>query len=43
MPGFTGWPRDYYGGFEDYREKAARMGRRVPVFRLTPRAASGGP
>ena len=33
----------YYGGFEDYREKAARMGRRVPVFRLTPRAASGGP
>ena len=27
----------YYGGFADYREKAARIGRAVPVFRLSPR------
>ena len=27
----------YYGGFADYRETAARTGRAVPVFRLSPR------
>lgn len=27
----------YYGGFADYRETAARTGREVPVFRLSPR------
>ncbi|MFY9921748.1 MAG: hypothetical protein WAL26_25660 [Mycobacterium sp.] len=26
-----------YGGFADYRETAARTGREVPVFRLSPR------
>ena len=33
----------HYGGFTDYREKTARSGRTIPVFRLTPRAASDGP
>ena len=33
----------YYGGFTDYREKTARSGRTIPVFRLTPRAGSGAP
>ncbi|OBA87253.1 nitroreductase [Mycobacteriaceae bacterium 1482268.1] len=28
---------NYYGGFSDYRENAARAGRTVPVFRLSPR------
>jgi deazaflavin-dependent oxidoreductase (nitroreductase family) len=27
----------YYGGFTDYREKTARMGRTIPVLRLIPR------
>jgi deazaflavin-dependent oxidoreductase (nitroreductase family) len=26
----------YFGGFSDYREKTARVGRKIPVFRLTP-------
>lgn len=30
----------YYGGFTDYREKAARSGRTIPVFRLAPRYSS---
>ncbi len=27
----------YYAGFADYRTKTARVGRTIPVFRLTPR------
>jgi deazaflavin-dependent oxidoreductase (nitroreductase family) len=27
----------YYGGFSDYRAKTARVGRRIPLFRLTHR------
>lgn len=38
-----GLAEGYYGGFTDYREKTARSGRTIPVFRLTPRAGSGAP
>jgi deazaflavin-dependent oxidoreductase (nitroreductase family) len=31
----------YFGGFSDYREKTARIGRTIPVIRLTPKANSG--
>ncbi|RDH76533.1 nitroreductase family deazaflavin-dependent oxidoreductase [Mycolicibacterium moriokaense] len=27
----------YYGGFSDYRERTARIGRSIPVLRLAPR------
>ena len=30
----------YFGGFTDYREKAARSGRAIPVFGLAPRYSS---
>ena len=29
----------YFALFADYRTKTARVGRKIPVFRLTPRAA----
>ncbi len=32
-----GLAEGYYGGFTDYREKTARAGRSIPVFRLSPR------
>jgi deazaflavin-dependent oxidoreductase (nitroreductase family) len=32
-----GLAEQYYGGFADYRAKTALTGRKIPVFRLTPR------
>jgi deazaflavin-dependent oxidoreductase (nitroreductase family) len=38
-----GLAEGYYGGFTDYRAKTTKTGRKIPVFRLTPRPISTGP
>ena len=37
-----GLAEGYYGGFADYRFKTAKVGRKIPVFRLTPRSSPTG-
>jgi deazaflavin-dependent oxidoreductase (nitroreductase family) len=35
-----GLAEGYFGGFADYRAKTSRVGREIPVFRLTPEAGA---
>lgn len=35
-----GLAEGYFGGFSDYRAKTAEVGRKIPVFRLTPKAGA---
>jgi deazaflavin-dependent oxidoreductase (nitroreductase family) len=37
-----GLAEGYFDLFTDYRERTAKMGRTIPVFRLSPRQPSGG-
>jgi hypothetical protein len=42
MPGLYATAEGYYGGFADYRAKTAIVGRKIPVFNLTPRSSPTG-